>query len=157
MNRNFADRPNVVPWPPILFAGAAALSLLLEWLAPIGLGSPPEWVRLAAGGVSVLGLALDLAAIRQMRRHRANVLPHRAATALVTDGVFRLSRNPIYLGNTLMLLVLAVAVPIYWLLVTLAPLMVLITVLVINREERHLAVMFGAEWVRYCRTTRRWL
>ncbi|MET3834997.1 protein-S-isoprenylcysteine O-methyltransferase Ste14 [Brevundimonas sp. UYEF29] len=59
----------------------------------------------AVGGLLVaLALGLDLWAMLEMRRRRANILPHRAATALVTTGPFAWSRNPIYLANGLLLL-----------------------------------------------------
>ena len=102
------------------------------------------------------GLGLDLAAIRTMRRHRANILPHRAATALVTTGPFAWSRNPIYLGNTLLLAGAAFAFHDPWFLPAALAAVLAVTHLAIRREEAHLAHMFGAEWERYRRRTARW-
>jgi protein-S-isoprenylcysteine O-methyltransferase Ste14 len=95
--------PNRIPWPPLIFAIAALVALSLGWMLPLAHGAP--WIVRAAGGsVILLAIGLDASAVWTMHKARANILPHRAATALVTWGPFRLSRNPIYLGNTLALL-----------------------------------------------------
>jgi len=102
--RNWTEKPNSVPWPPILFLCAAGAAFGLGIVYPLGTaaltGDFPRGVGIAA---MLAGLGLDIAAMLTMRREHANILPHRAATALVTKGPFALSRNPIYLGNTLLL------------------------------------------------------
>ena len=92
-----------------------------------------------------------------MARARANILPHRAATALVTEGPFRLSRNPIYVGNTVVLAGLGLAVGNLWFLPAAAVAALLTQRLAIVREEAHLAALFGDEWTSYAARTRRWL
>ena len=81
-----------------------------------------------------------------MRRHRANILPHRAATTLVTSGPFALSRNPIYLGNTLLLAGAGVMFGNVWFLLGAIGSAWLVTVLAIRREEAHLEARFGEAW-----------
>jgi protein-S-isoprenylcysteine O-methyltransferase Ste14 len=93
----------------------------------------------------------------EMRRRRANILPHRAATALVTTGPFAWSRNPIYLANGLLLLGLGGLFDNAWFFVA-APVAAFATDrLAIRREERHLAALFGAAWSVYVGRVRRWL
>jgi len=116
----------------------------------------PGWLRLAGAILMLAGLALDGSAMLVMRRHRANVLPHRAATALVTAGPFALSRNPIYLGNTLLLAGAAVAFANPWLAAATAVTVPAVTVLAIRREERHMAARFGAAWQSYAARVPRW-
>ena len=112
----------------------------------------------AAGIAAILaGLGLDVATMVTMRRARANILPHRAATALVTGGPFALSRNPIYLGNTMMLGGAGLAFANAWFLLAAWMAARLVTVLAIQREEAHLASRFGAAWDAYARRTPRWL
>lgn len=150
-----ADRPNRVPWPPILFAAAA----LAAWLASLALPLPwPRAPALAALGwaMIVAGLALDAWAMSVMTRQRANILPHRAATALVTTGPFAWSRNPIYLGNTTVLAGCALAFRSPLFLVAAALAAAAVTRLAIRREEAHLAARFGAGWAAYAARTRRW-
>src|SRR5688500_2525302 len=105
MDRDRSARPNTVPWPPLLYGGGAGLALLLHhaaalrgwWVVP----ALPPMLWLGAALV-VAGLVLDLWTMAPMWRSKPNILPHRAATALVTHGPFAFSRNPIYLGNTIL-------------------------------------------------------
>jgi protein-S-isoprenylcysteine O-methyltransferase Ste14 len=149
--------PNRIPWPPILFGAAAVAAVGLGMLVP-----GPDWLRapiLAIIGwiVLIAGLVLDIAAMATMARQRANILPHRAATALVTGGPFAWSRNPIYLGNTIAMTgaVLAFANP--WFLPAAVLAALAVTRLAILREEAHLAARFGEAWEAYCRRTGRWV
>jgi protein-S-isoprenylcysteine O-methyltransferase Ste14 len=103
------------------------------------------------------GIGLDVAAMLEMRRHRANILPHRAATALVTTGPFALSRNPIYLGNTALLAGAGLAFGSPWLIIAAAVAAQAVTILAIRREEAHLSARFGDAWAAYAKRTPRWL
>ncbi len=154
----WTDRPNVVPWPPLIFGGAIVWGVALSVVLPIK-GMMPNGALAKILGVAliVIGLGLDIAAMLTMRRHKANILPHRPATALVTGGPFSVSRNPIYLGNTILLIGAALATGNAWLLMSTAVAAALVSVLAIRREERHLAARFGDAWRNYARRTPRWL
>lgn len=151
------DRPNRVPWPPILFGAAAVVALVLDYLAP--LGAWPQSVALRGVGAALMaaGIGLDGAAMLTMHRRKANILPHRAATALVTTGPFALSRNPIYLGNTLLLIGIGLAFRAPWFLPAALTAALAVSALAIRREEAHLAARFGQDWAAYAHRTPRWL
>ena len=157
MNQS-TNRPNTVPWPPIIFGGAIAAAVMLGYVYPLG-GMLPVGILVRIIGALLLlaGIGFDSAAMREMRRHRANILPHRAATALVTSGPFALSRNPIYLGNTLVLTGAALLFGSLWLLPAAAAAAVAVTELAIRREEAHLAAQFGEAWKAYAERTPRWI
>jgi protein-S-isoprenylcysteine O-methyltransferase Ste14 len=157
MDHDRSARPNTLPWPPILYGGGAVLALILGRAMPL----PAEW---AAAPVRVLGLAmiaggvlLDLWAMAVMWRGRANILPHRAATALVTTGPFGFSRNPIYLGNTLLLAGVGLGFGLGWFVVAALAAAGLVGRLAIAREEAHLNARFGREWRDYALRVNRWL
>ncbi len=103
------------------------------------------------------GLALDGSAMITVRRQHANILPHRAATCLVTTGPFSISRNPIYLGNTVMLLGAAAAFSNVWFLAVAPFVVIAVSRLAIWREERHMDATFGAAWRDYAGQVPRWL
>ena len=108
MSTDAANRPSAVPWPPILFAGAIAAALLLARMFPLA------WPGLDDTGAQVVGYAFGLAGLAltcwglvTLYRARTNILPHKGADRLVTEGAFRFRRNPIYMGEALILLGLA--------------------------------------------------
>lgn len=153
------ERPNSLPWPPILFVGAALVALGLQALLPLPWPGGAWAAALAMLGLfmAACGLALDLATILAFRRHRTTVLPHRGATSLVTDGPFRVSRNPIYVGNTLLVAGAGLVFGVAWLLPAALAGAFATQKLAIEREERHLALRFGKDWTDNAARTPRWL
>ena len=153
-----AARPNRWPWPPIIVCLTAVAALALNHLAPShGLFPPWGGTPAVGGAIAAIGLGLDLWAMRTMQRLRANILPHRAATALVTTGPFALSRNPIYLANSLLLAGAGLAFTNLWLLLAALAQAWLVSRLAIRREEVHLAIRFGDAWMAYAANVPRWL
>lgn len=153
---DIAARPNLVPWPPILLIAAIAAGILLDRVInlPLATGFPG-----AAVGVVLIAVALslDVWASLSFRRARTTILPHHGTDVLVTDGPFRLTRNPIYVGNILILVAIGLIANSVWPLV-LAPLLALaIQKLAIEREEAHLSAKFGPAWDRYADEVRRWV
>lgn len=153
---DYIARPNRLPWPPMLYIGAVLSALAFEWIWPSGIvvGGAMRavgWLGLA------LGALLDVSAMVTMARAKANILPHRAATRLVTSGPFRLSRNPIYLGNTIMTASAAFAFGKLWLLPAALIAATATHHLAILREEAHLDAMFGEQWRAYTSRTARWI
>jgi protein-S-isoprenylcysteine O-methyltransferase Ste14 len=148
MKASIKTRPNSIPWPPILFGMGALAALVLGMLVPWpGLDLPA--FRPVGFAAIFAGIALDISAMVIMHHHRANILPHRAATALVTSWPFSISRNPIYLDNLLLLVGAAPAFNNLWFLPMAVIVAKMVTSLAIKREEMHLAAMFGEEWQHY--------
>jgi protein-S-isoprenylcysteine O-methyltransferase Ste14 len=121
----------------------------------------PEWLRhpaLAGMGwlLFLIGIGFDFVAMFIMQRKRANILPHRPATALVTSGPFAWSRNPIYLGNTIAMIGVAFAFANPWFIPAALISAAVVVPLAIRREEAHLAAQFGDEWAAYQQDTKRW-
>lgn len=148
--------------PPLIDAACAAL---MAWLAhqlhalqlwpqgawPLALG--------AALGVALAGGLIALAGVAAFHKARTTVNPlaPARASALVTGGVYGITRNPMYLGMLLVLLGWAV-----WLGNVAALLGPAVSVLVLNQlqikpEERILRQRFGEAYVRYAARVRRWL
>ena len=153
------DRPNRIPWPPRFYGGLALAARGLHWAAPLPWPGGALRVGLAAAGLCLAcaALALDGTAALAFRRRRTTILPHRGASALVTDGPFAKSRNPIYLANTLLVSGLGLLFGIAWLMLAGLAGAGLTQKLAIEREERHLRARFGRDWEDYAARTPRWL
>ena len=148
--------PNSIPWPPLIYIAAAVTAVGLERLVPTG-NLVSSVFRLAGFVALAAGLALDCSAMLTMRRHHANILPHRAATDLVTSWPFSFTRNPIYLGNTVMLFGGAGAFANLWFAAAAPFAVAAVTWLAVRREEHHMAGMLGETWQAYAAHVPRWL
>lgn len=143
--------------PPLLFVIPFLLAVLLHYLVqPWDLPGHP-WTRVAGVVLLVLALALMGWAGSVMMRHRTTVIPWDPVTALVTQGPFARTRNPIYLADAVAYLGGALVLESWWPL-PLLPLAVIATRrLVIDREEDYLRERFGPAYEAYAARVRRWL
>ncbi|MBL4811919.1 MAG: isoprenylcysteine carboxylmethyltransferase family protein [Rhodobacteraceae bacterium] len=142
--------------PPVWLLGAVWLAWLIGQYDPwqLRLG---EWVGLPAGLLIGAGLVLMFMAFVEMRRWKTTVIPHREAGHLVTSGIFKRSRNPIYLGDAFILTGLILRFDAI-LALPLVPIFVwLIERRFIITEEARLRRKFRADFQRYCEKTRRWV
>ena len=150
------DAPGVIAKPPFIYLGFLALGLGLDWLWPYPL--LPETLRYTLGGaLFALGLFLAVASIRQFRAAGTNFDTHKPATAILTDGPYGISRNPIYIGLTAAYAGIGIAVDAPWVWVLLLPTLVVMHYGVIAREERYLERKFGKEYLDYKARVRRWI
>ncbi|TML98869.1 MAG: isoprenylcysteine carboxylmethyltransferase family protein [Actinobacteria bacterium] len=150
------DAPGVVAPPPLIYAGGLAVGLGLDAALPSA--SLPRLLRTSLGWVLVVaGVVLLASFLAAFRRARTPVDPREATTTVVTSGPYRLSRNPAYLGMTLIYAGIAVLSQALWAFLALIVTLVVVDRGVIAREERYLERKFGAEYLRYKARTRRWL
>lgn len=141
-------------YPPIWLAGFAALAWALGAVPLRLFGTAGDTVGMALIGA---GVVLTIAAVAQMLLARTTIIPHRNPGALVAGGLFRFSRNPIYLADALLLAGIIVLrdAP---LAVPLLPLFIaVIQKRFIYGEEARLQAAFGPDFDAYAARTRRWL
>ena len=142
--------------PPLLALAVIALAWLLEqvFALPIAFGDLPWRV-----GVAVVALALLLAllALAQFFIARTHVEPWHPTTTIISHGLFRFSRNPIYLAFCIATLGAALMLNSWWVIAGTLPLIYLLQQLVIRREETYLEAKFGEHYREYKRRVRRWL
>ena len=143
-------------WPPALYAGAFVLGLVLHWLVPLG-RLPALPARLTGALCLIVGAGVAHSGEKVMHRAGTNVRPDLPTTALVTEGPFSRTRNPLYLGLTMMYAGLALLIPATWPLLLLAPVLAVMHWGVIVREERYLERRFGGPYRAYLGRVRRWL
>ncbi|AKS43374.1 methyltransferase family protein [Wenzhouxiangella marina] len=145
--------------PPVLLValcGAAGWAVAGRWPGPVL--PEPVW---DAGTVilGALGLFVCLAGLRAFARVGTTVDPTRpeGASSLVVTGIYRFTRNPMYLGFVLLLAAWAFRLGSLWALVTVPLCMLWLSRFQIVPEERALRERFGADFDIYCRRVRRWL
>jgi protein-S-isoprenylcysteine O-methyltransferase Ste14 len=144
--------------PPVAFAIAA----VAMWGLARGIG----WGRFAFAGQGALGVALivlgiaivaaGLVSFAEARTTPNPMRPH-DASALVTSGIYRWTRNPMYVGDVVMLAGVAVWLGSASSLVAVAAFVAWIDRVQIPAEERALRAIFGERYDAYCRRVRRWL
>ncbi len=147
-----------IPPPILMLVAAAVMWALCRWL-PLSQVIRGSWNRVGAAVPAAIGFVIAVAAFVRFRQVRTTVNPMdpSQATQLVTDGVFRISRNPMYLGLVLLLIGWAVwldsASP--WLIPPLF--MIVITRVQIIPEEQALERLFGTQYLAYRRSVARWV
>ena len=151
------DTSGVAVRPPIAWALAVAMALLLHWLYPLPF-LPASLPAATIGGLVFLaGLALLIWAAFTFRRAGTNVPTNRPTTTIVAAGPYRYSRNPIYVGMFLGLAGIALGFDSLWPLVLLLPFFLVIRYGVVAREEAYLERKFGDVYSTYKGRVRRWL
>ena len=151
------DTAHVIVHPPVAWALAVIIGLVLNWLIPLSLlpaALPVGWIGTV---VFVLAIALGVWAVITMTRAGSNVPANRPTTLIVEHGPYRWTRNPIYFGMFLGQIGLAIAFNSLWLLMTLLPFALVIRYGVISREEAYLKRKFGDAYRNYRSRVRRWL
>jgi protein-S-isoprenylcysteine O-methyltransferase Ste14 len=152
----YAGRPNRWPLPPLLLVGCLLLGYAATWLIPVD-GLPRGVLRIFGALFIGAGLALIVWASSTLTRAGTTILPHQPSTRLVTAGPFGFTRNPIYLGDALLIAGLGGIEASPWYGAAAVLFLVLVDRLAIIREEAHLAARFGSEWTDYSSKVRRWL
>jgi protein-S-isoprenylcysteine O-methyltransferase Ste14 len=154
-----APKAGGIPWPPLIYVTAIAISLILHEVYPLPwFSSPMSDILVPVGWLALLAVvALIATAIRTMTKAKTPLNPNAMPEHLVTNGPFAVTRNPMYLANTLLLLGVGLVSGITWFL-PLALIAAFITKKVaIEKEERWLADKFGKRYRDYAKRVRRWI
>ncbi|MDP1572783.1 MAG: isoprenylcysteine carboxylmethyltransferase family protein [Pseudomonadota bacterium] len=155
--KSAARRPRTLLLPPVPYAAAMIggwwldrnfLPLSWDW----GTATQPlGWLLVG------VGLALFAWTLITFSRHRTTVNPYKAASSLCTGGPFRVSRNPIYLGDWLILAGVSLLLNTVWPLAFAPLIWVMLRFGVIRHEEAHLEAKFGVAYRDYKNRVRRWI
>lgn len=154
-----APKAGIIPWPPVIYLAGIAVSFALNQIYVLPwFGSPFADILVAVGWLVLFAfVALFVSAIRTMMRAKTPVNPNAHPEHLVTGGPFGISRNPIYVADTLLLIGLGLVTGITW-FIPVALLCAFITQKVaIEREERWLYEKFGKHYRDYTKRVRRWV
>ena len=152
-----ARRPRTLMLPPAPYAAAMLGGWWLDrhvQALPLELGTANRPLSLV---LLTLGLGLMAWTFLTFLKHRTTVNPYRGANTLCTGGPFGFSRNPIYLGDWLILAGAALWMTSLWPLIFAPLIWLILRYGVIRHEEAHLEARFGAEYREYRQRVRRWI
>ena len=146
--------------PPILLLVCLFAGWSLDWarnwlILPATLWTAPR-VALS-GALILLGLGLNVYCAWQFKKAQTCIKPWRATSSIITNGPYRYSRNPIYLGFAIAAAGIALAFNTWWMLLSTLAFVLIANKLVIEREEKYLEGKFGESYLNYRRETRRWI
>lgn len=143
---------NRIP-PPLVMV----LFMLAAWLFD---STPTEviWIQVVSAASVIAGVWVARLSMMRFFRAKTTINPLRpeSASALVTDGIFGYTRNPMYLALALALFAFSLYFTGWWSLVFTGGFVAFLTQFQIKPEERALVQIFGEEYVRYRQTVRRW-
>jgi len=150
------DNPGVIARPPLLYAGALIIALLvnLSWPLPIFGDKLGRWCGLL---LAVLGAGILAWGRNALLSGGTSVDPTLPTTSIVTSGPYKFSRNPLYLALTLIFVGLTMTMNTWWGILALIPLALVMHNGVVLREERYLEEKFGEIYQQYRSKVRRYL
>ena len=142
--------------PPIIYATALFLGLVLNYFVPITL-LPDVWRYSVGIAFVVVNIAIIPFVIIRYKKLKTPFNVRKPARALITDGPNRYSRNPGYLSLTLLYLGIGFILNNVWILSLVVPVVLIMDLWIIRSEERHLEALFGKQYLQYKSAVRRWV
>lgn len=153
---NEKDTPGVIAPPPLIFLGGLISGGLIGWFYQAVIFENLAG-RIFGGILTVFGLVVILVAKSNMSRAKTNIEPWKPTTAILTEGIYGISRNPVYVAMVFIYLGTVFLFNSLWLFPPLVVVLVVMHYGVIMREERYLERKFGREYLDYKKTVRRWV
>jgi protein-S-isoprenylcysteine O-methyltransferase Ste14 len=144
--------------PPFVYLGAVVLGGLLHVLvSPWPLGLPTGLRIVVAAAIAVAGLIVGGSALGLFRRTGQDVKPWESTPEIISTGIYRYTRNPMYVGMALLQLGIGIGWGNGWIVALLPLVLVLIYGIAIRHEEAYLERKFGDVYLTYKRSVRRWI
>jgi len=157
MNVEASSGPGIRIPPPVIYVAALVIGFVLNYLWPMSPFSGSS--RYVIGSLLIAVNVLIMPPV--LRRFRRAGTPfsdfRKAASVLITDGPYMFSRNPSYVSLTLLYLGVGIILNNGWILLLVVPVLLVIDLWVVRKEERHLETKFGEDYLRYKAAVRRWL
>ena len=143
--------------PPLVYLIAVFAGVLLHLLLPLPLALP-RTARVALAVLSALaGTVLIRSAIGHFRRTGQDPMPWKSTPEIISSGIYRFTRNPMYMGMAFIQLGIGIALGNAWIVALLPVAMAFIYASAIRHEEAYLERKFGESYTRYKASVRRWL
>jgi protein-S-isoprenylcysteine O-methyltransferase Ste14 len=151
------DGAKVCVLPPLLYLGSIALGVMLNWFWTLGFAGGSV-LRIVLGVALVCtGVAASWSAFSVFKRMGQDPNPRTSTPEVTREGPYRFTRNPMYIGLSLIQSGVGVALGNVWILILLVPTIIVMHYGVILREEEYLERKFGEEYLRFKSSVRRWV
>jgi protein-S-isoprenylcysteine O-methyltransferase Ste14 len=158
VSKDQKDNTGIVQSPPLIFAVLLAAGLLLNNFFPLNiLPNSDALLKMSGNVLIVIYVIINIPTITMMVRKKTGISTHKQTTALVMNGFFKYSRNPLYFSLLLLYIGIALYVNSLWSLFFFPVLVIMLDRLVIIREEKYLESKFGNEYLDYKKNVRRWI
>jgi protein-S-isoprenylcysteine O-methyltransferase Ste14 len=150
------DNPGIITHPPVFYIAAVLISIGLNRLYALSLGDYEilETLAIVIASASIIILVM---ATKLFKDNSQSPSVHATSVKIYTGGVYGYSRNPIYVGATSLLIAAALYFSNGWMLISVLPILYIMTNLVIIKEEVYLEEKFGQEYMDYKKKVRRWI
>ena len=142
--------------PPVIYLAALLTGIVLNslWaMSPL----PGSWRYIVGSLLIAVNVLIMPSVLRRFWRAGTSFDVRKAASVLITDGPYRFSRNPSYVSLTLVYLGVGIILNNGWILLLVVPVLLVMDLWVVRKEERHLERKFGEDYLRYKAAVRRWL
>ncbi len=158
MNDNAKDGAEVRIPPPLLYLGAVIVGVLVHaFFAPLPIGLPLVLRIIVGVATAVLSLVLMGFAINLFRRTGQDPKPWATTPEVISSGIYRVTRNPMYVGMALLQIAIGVGLANWWVIIQVPIVLAIVYLTAIRHEEAYLERKFGRAYTDYKESVRRWL
>ena len=154
-----ADAANVRIPPPLIYGLSVVIGWLLEEFL-MALSVPllaPVWLGAISAIFGIAGLIMLVYAAGLFLGAGQNPEPWKTTPSIVVKGIYRWTRNPMYVGMAALQIAVGMYLDNAWIMLLTAPSLIAVYVIAVLPEEQYLTQKFGAEYLRYKDSVRRWL
>ena len=145
-----------IPPPAIFLTGVVVGVLLQNRFLPLSIALDPVLLLVAASVVGIVSISLLGLALAAHLRSGQNPEPWKSTPEVLTQGVYRWTRNPMYLGMALAQIALGVGLANAWMLILVPVTTFAVYHFAIRAEETYLSAKFGSDYDTYKQQVRRW-
>lgn len=150
------DNAGVIAPPPLIFLSGLLIGGAISWFYPQPL-LPELAGYLIGGSLVIFGLGIIFNVRSKMAKAGTNIEPWEPTTAILSDGIYGISRNPVYFAMVFIYVGVSFIFNLFWLLPPLILVLIVMHFGVVLREEKYLERKFGGEYLRYKKRVRRWI
>jgi protein-S-isoprenylcysteine O-methyltransferase Ste14 len=144
--------------PPLVYLGAVIAGVLMHaFVAPLPVGLPIVSRIVVATAAALSGLVFMGLAIKLFRRTGQDPKPWATTPEIISTGVYRVTRNPMYVGMALLQIAIGAGLANWWVIIAVPVVLVVVYLTAIRQEEAYLERKFGRDYSDYKESVRRWL